>query len=217
MRKYLSVSAAAIAAVTMFGSAAFADPGETLSETLGSEFIGLLSVYEDGAFTNFAVNNANIDGSIVAKAAQSATATDTTSIAVEILGQGGSNTTSDQTVVDLRQNLGAVKTTAVGALNDGKIKTVSESAEAELEVDVEAQYAASAATSGTANAVAESLDIEAEFEYEYEGVPDIVATNFAFNSALVDGSVDLDGLGASSVTTIAAGAVNTGVIEVGIE
>lgn len=65
--------------------------------------------------------------------------------------------------------------------------------------------------------MAESLDIEGSLEYEYSGVPDIVATNFAFNSAAVNGSVNLDGLGASSITTIAAGAVNTGVIEVGIE
>lgn len=216
MKTFLTASAAAIAAVTMMGSAAMADPGDDLSTTLGGAFTNLLGQYEDGSFSNFAVNNAGIDGSVVAKAAQTALETDTDSTAVEFLGSVTVNDV-DQTVVDVRQNVGDVKTTAVGAMNDGTIKSTSESASLDVELDVEAQASAATATNSSASAMAESLDIEGSLGYDYNGVPDIVATNFAFNSAAVNGSVDLDGLGASSITTVAAGAVNTGVIEVGIE
>lgn len=217
MKTFLSASAAAIAAVTMMGSVALADPGDDLSDTLGGAFTDLLGQYEDGSLSNFAVNNAGIDGSVVAKAAQTALETDTTETTVEILGQGFTNTDTDQTVIDVKQNVGNVKTTAVGAMNDGTIKSTSESASLEVELEIEGQASAATSTNKSASAMAESLDIEGSLEYEYSGVPDIVATNFAFNSAAVNGSVNLDGLGASSITTIAAGAVNTGVIEVGIE
>jgi len=217
MKKYLTASAAAIAAVTMMGSVALADPGDDLSTTLGAAFTDLLGQYEDGSLSNFAVNNAGIDASVVATAAQSATETDTVATNVEILGQSVVNTDTDETVVDLRQNVGAVKTTAVGAMNDGTIKSTSESASLDVELDIEGQASAATATTNSASAMAESLDIEGSLSYEYNGVPDIVATNFAFNSAEINGSVNLDGLGATSITTIGAGAVNTGVIEVGIE
>ena len=217
MKTFLTASAAAIAAVTMMGSAAMAFEGDNLSTTLGAPFTDLLGQYDDGSLSNFAVNNATIDGSVVAKAAQSATETDTVTTAVQILGQGYTNLDIDETVVDLRQNVGDVKTTAVGAMNDGTIKSTSESASLDVELDVEAQASAATATNSSATAMAESLDIEGSLGYDYNGVPDIVATNFAFNSAAVNGSVDLDGLGATSITTVAAGAVNTGVIEVGIE
>ena len=215
MKTFLTASAAAIAAVTMMGQVALAAEGDNLSQTLGGAFTDLLGDYDDGSFSNFAVNNATIDGSVDAVAEQVQVLTSTTSN-TGVLGQG-STASSTQTAVNLNQSLGDVKTTAVGALNDGKIKTTSESVDVGLEVEIEGQMASAEADATSASAEAGSLDIEGEFSYAYEGVPDIVATNFAFNSAPIDASVNLDGLGADSVATVAAGAVNTGVIEVGIE
>ena len=216
MKTFLTASAAAIAAVTMMGQVALAGPGADLSTTLGEAFTDLLSDYDDASLSNFAVNNASIDGSVDAGAAQVQVLTSTTSNS-GILDEIGATASSTQSAILLNQSLGEVKTTAVGALNDGKIKTTSESVDVGLKVDIEAEMASAEADATFASAEAGSLDIAGEFSYAYEGVPDIVATNFAFNSADINGSVTMDGLGAASVATVAAGAVNTGVIEVGIE
>jgi hypothetical protein len=217
MKRYLSVSAAAIAAVTMFGSAALADPGDTLSETLGTEINALLDAYEDGSFTNFAVNNNTIDGSVTAEAEQFATATDTLDEFSETGNSNAFDRSEFQDITVINQTLGAVKTTAVGAINDGTIKTTSESANFDLEGSFTDSGSSSAASNTTSSAMAEYTGLELAVDYSYEGVPDITGTNFAFNNAPIDGSVDLTGLGANGVATTVAGAINTGVIEVGIE
>ncbi len=261
MKKYALLGASALAAVTMIGPAAHAD---SLENVLGENLLGLLGKYEDGSFSNIAVNTGKIDASIDASADQSAlggslllsikgseatqNATNaaqqnatsaassssndgdggTTANAEQAASSAASNATSEASSrsfeasleitvepIDVSQSLGAVSTTAIGAVNSGDINLVPEKAELGLhgEVTVSASSAEATETMATADAFYGNLDLDVD--YAYQGVPDVTAMNIAYNIADIDASVSMNGLGADSVATTAIGAANLGSINVG--
>lgn len=261
MKKFALLGASALAAATMIGPTAYADP---LDVVLGPGIIDLLGQYEDGSFSNIAVNTGNIDASIDANADQSALGgslsltlkgSEATQAAANAAqenatssasssssdGNGGATANAEQAAssaasnsqsfaesrsfegslditvepMDVRQSLGDVSTTAIGAMNSGDINLVPETAELGLEGSLTLSGASAEATETEATADAFYGNLDLDVDYAYQGVPDVTAMNLAYNIADIDASVSMDGLGADSVSTTAIGAANLGSITVG--
>ena len=261
MKKYALLGASALAAITMIGQAAQA---QSLQDVLGPNVTDLLGKYEDGSFSNLAVNTGAIDASINASADQSAlggslnltikgseAAQDASNAAEESAsssasssssnGAGATSANAEQAAseaasnaqssassssfeasldisvepMDVRQSLGDVSTTAIGALNSGDINLVPETAELGLEGSVTVSASSAEATDTAAEAEAFYGNLDLDVDYAYQGVPDVTAMNLAYNIADINGSVTLDGLGADSIATTAIGAANFGSITVG--
>lgn len=261
MKKYALLGASALAALALIGPTAHA---ASLEEMLGAGVVDLLGQYEDGSFSNIAVNTGNIDASVNASAEQSALggslnltlegseATEnaanaaeesasssassssnngagaTTANAEQATSSAASNAQSsassssfeaslDITVepMDVRQSLGDVSTTAIGAVNSGDINLVPETAELGLEADVTVSASSAEATETMATADAFYGNLDLDVDYAYQGVPDVTAMNIAYNIADINASVNMEGLGADSIATTAIGAANLGSINVG--
>jgi len=262
MKKYGLLGASALAAITMIGPAAYAD---SLENVLGANLLGLLGKYEDGSFSNVAVNTGTIDASVDASAEQSALGgslsitlkgSEATQEAANAAqenatsaasssssdGNGGATANAEQAAssaasnasssassssfegtlditvepMDVRQSLGNVSTTAIGAVNSGDINIVTpERAELGLDGSVTVSDASAEVTETSANADAFYGNLELDVDYAYQGVPDVTAMNIAYNIADINGSVKMEGLGADSVATTAIGAANLGSITVG--
>lgn len=260
MKKYALLGASALAALALIGPTAHA---ASLEEMLGAGVVDLLGQYEDGSFSNIAVNTGNIDASVNASAEQSALggslnltlegseATENAANAAEesasssasssSTGLLGSSTAAEQATssaasnaqssassssfeaslditvepMDVRQSLGDVSTTAIGAVNSGDINLVPEKAELGLEADVTVSASSAEATETMATADAFYGNLDLDVDYAYQGVPDVTAMNIAYNIADIDASVSMNGLGADSVATTAIGAANLGSINVG--
>ena len=117
---------------------------------------------------------------------------------------------------NISQSVGAVSTSAVGAVNAGDINIVTpETAEFGLEGSATLSSSSAAATNTSAAAAAFYGNLELDVDYAYQGIPDVTAMNIAYNEAAINGSVNLDGLGANSISTSALGAANLGTITVG--
>ena len=260
MKKYALLGASALAALALIGPTAHA---ASLEEMLGAGVVDLLGQYEDGSFSNIAVNTGNIDASVNASAEQSALggslnltlegseATENAANAAEesasssasssSTGLLGSSTAAEQATssaasnaqssassssfeaslditvepMDVRQSLGDVSTTAIGAVNSGDINLVPETAELGLEADVTVSASSAEATETMATADAFYGNLDLDVDYAYQGVPDVTAMNIAYNIADINASVNMEGLGADSIATTAIGAANLGSINVG--
>lgn len=117
---------------------------------------------------------------------------------------------------NITASLGDVSTSAVGAVNAGDINIVTpETAEFGLEGSATLSSSSAAATTTSAAATAFYGNLELDVDYAYQGIPDVTAMNIAYNEATINGSVNLTGLGADSISTSALGAANLGTITVG--
>ncbi len=144
-----------------------------------------------GSFTNIAINNALIDGSV---------SVDTAGVVLESTAEAATSTgaTASETAQSVAEStLGDVETLVLGASNTGDI------------------------TLGVASTVDDALAGSASASSDYSGpLQNTVAANMAFNQADLDASVTLASntasLAASGVSTTAIGAVNTGSIVAGV-
>lgn len=147
-----------------------------------------------GSFVNIAVNNAAIDGSVVANF--SATAfLEATSDATAGSGSATANSTASSAVAGA---LGDVDTTVIGAVNEGS-------------VTIGVADILDNASAGAANAAS-----------DYVGpLKDTIAANLAFNQFDLNASASVTALNyaldAGGVATTAIGAVNTGSITAGVQ
>jgi len=232
MKKYLLISGAALTAIALFGPAAIAGPpGPALDVTLGPGITGLLNTTQ-GTFANIGVNNAVIDASVTETAGtpQAGTAPITPllhTISIVSTGYNGFGAGTYASFESIESPAsggtgavaiigGTIATTAVGAVNDGQIELNSDS----LSVGLSGSYThdTSSATADATHAFADADYINVQLEdahFDTTTLPDTAAMNIAFNNNDINASVNLTGIAAATDTT-AVGAVNTGVIKVGI-
>lgn len=139
MKKFALLCGSALAAVALIGPAAQAD---SLENVLGANITDLLGQYEDGSFSNIAVNTGNIDASINASAQETALGG---SLSLSIAGSEAEQTASN-----------AAEQTASSAASSTSSGMLSDSTAAE---EASSSAASNAQSSASSSSFEASLDI----------------------------------------------------------
>ncbi len=231
MRQVLicGVSAFALSLGTMGGAQA-----QSLLDDLqgtSNNLLNHMAEFEEGNWTNFAVNSGPIDASVDAgggAAAVTESLDASGAVAIDIDGgvitgdaEGAASVAVSfgESLETASVDVGDIETMAVGAVNEGDIA----SAPSEVEFGAfgsEGTFSESAAEAKHTAASASYGSFEASGAFFEASGPasGVFASNFAYNNAPINASVDLGPLAnADGISTMAAGAVNTGTISMGFD
>lgn len=205
---------------------------QTLEATLGEGLLDVMGSFDQGLWTNIAVNTAVIDAGVVmigqpnfqlSAAASGTLVVDPLDLTTPLLEAEGALGLGVVVQPGGQVHFGSIDTTAVGVVSTQQIASANAVHESTVLTISDSSSAASSATEKTeANAEFSAFDLDLNSSFDDAPKQPVFAGNIAFNNALIDASVlitgsHIEGAAEGTISTLAAGVVSTQTISMGFD